>query len=125
MNNIKVIYLYRDAGNYKKWAEVVFSNPERLAPEAVTKTLRDAFLPDGLFIAHQVRLPEAFLFTEGDATSDDHCFHEFAVAEMTFEGPNDSHSRSISQFIAEVEREAQRGWVAFDPHDKLLPRIRA
>jgi hypothetical protein len=123
MNNIKVIYLYRDAGNYKKWAEVVFSNPERLAPEAVTKTLRDAFLPDGLFIAHQVRLPEAFFFSEGEATSDDHCFHEFAVAELTLEVTNDSHTRSISQFITEVEREARRGWVAFDPHDKLLQRI--
>ena|ERR1700692_1325623 len=122
MNNVKLIYLYRDAGNYKKWAEVVFSNPERLELEALNNTLRDAFLPDGLFIAHQIRLPEAFLFTEGDATSDDHCFHEFAVTEMTMEAPTDSHSRSISQFIAEVEREAQRGWVAFDPHDKLVQR---
>src|ERR1700688_2651231 len=109
MNNIKLIYLYRDAGNYKQWAEVVFSNPERRALEAVTKTLTDAFLPDGLFIAHQIRLPEAFMFTEGDATSDDHCFHEFAVAEITLETPNDNHSRSISQFIAEVEGEAKCG----------------
>ena len=123
MNNIKLIYLYRDAGNYKQWAEVVFSNPDMLALEAVTKTLTDAFLPDGLFIAHQVRLPEAFLFNEGDATSDDHCFHEFAIAEITLEVPNDSHSRTISQFIAEVEREAKCGWKAFDPHDTLLRRV--
>jgi hypothetical protein len=123
MNNIKVIYLYRDAGNYKNWVEVVFSNPERLASEVVTKTLGDAFLPDGLFIAHQVRLPGAFFFSEGEATSDDHCFHEFAGAELTLEVPNDNHSRSISQFITEVEREAQRGWVAFDPHKRLHQRI--
>jgi hypothetical protein len=123
MSNIKLIYLYRDAGNYKKWAEVVFSNPDRLALEAVTKALSDAFLTDGLFIAHQIRLPEAFLFNEGDATSDDQCFHEFAIAEITLEVPNDSHSRSISQFITEVERQAKRGWAAFDPHDRLLQRI--
>ncbi|HET7108197.1 MAG TPA: hypothetical protein VFI38_15395 [Candidatus Acidoferrum sp.] len=120
MNNVKLIYLYRDAGNYKKWAEVVFSNPERLELEAVTKTLRDTFLPDGLFIARQVRLPEAFLFNEGVATSDDHCFHEFASAEITLEVSSDSHTRSISQFISEVESQAKRGWAAFDPHDRLF-----
>jgi hypothetical protein len=123
MNNIKVIYLYRDAGNYKKWAEVVFSNPEGLPPEAVTKTLSDALLPDGLFIADQVRLPEAFLFTEGNATSDDHCFHEFALAELTLEDPNDSRTRTISQFMKEVEREAKQGWTPFDPHEKLHQKI--
>jgi hypothetical protein len=118
MENIKLNYLYRDAGNYKKWADAVFSNPERLKPELITKDLRDAFLQDGLFIAHQVRLPEAFFFTREDATSDDHCFHEFASAEISLEPPNDPHSRSISQFIAEVKEEAKRGWLAFDPHDK-------
>jgi hypothetical protein len=123
MDNIKFNYLYRDAGNYKKWAEVVFSNPDRLTLESMTAALRDTFLQDGLFIAHQVRLPEAFFSTEGDATSDDHCFHEFDVAEITLEAPNDSQSRSISQFIAEVKREARRGWVTFDPHDRLHQRI--
>jgi hypothetical protein len=123
MDNIKFNYLYRDAGNYKKWAEVVFSNPDRLALEATTKALRDAFLQDGLFIAHQVRLPEAFFSIEGDATSDDHCFHEFDAVEISLEIPNDRHARSISQFIAEVKREAERGWMAFDPHDRLPQQI--
>lgn len=123
MNNIKLIYLYRDAGNYKQWAEVVFPNPDRLALGAVAKALTNAFLPDGLFIAHQVRLPEAFLFNKGDATSDDHCFHEFAVVELTLETPSDNHSRSIGQFVGEVEREAKCGWKAFDPHDTLLRRV--
>jgi len=120
MENMKFHYLYRDEGNYKKWAEVVFSNPDRLTVEATTKTLRDAFVQDGLFIAHQVRLPEAFFSVQGDATSDDHCFHEFDVVETSFETPNDKHARSISQFIAEVKREAERGWLAFNPHDKLF-----
>ena len=123
MDNMKFNYLYRDAGNYKKWAEMVFSNPDRLTVEATAKALRDAFLQDGLFIANQVRLPEAFLFVEGDATSDDHCFHEFDVVEISFETPNDQHARSISQFIAEVKRQAERGWMAFDPHDRPSQQI--
>jgi len=123
MDNIKFNYLYRDAGNYKKWAEVVFSNPDRLSLELVTKDLQDAFLQDGLFIAHQVRLPEAFFSIGGDATSDDHCFHEFDTVEISLEIPNDRYARSISQFIAEVKRAAERGWMTFDPHDVSGKRI--
>ena len=82
-----------------------------------------AFLQDGLFIASQVRLPDAFFSTEGEATSDDHCFHEFDEAEITLEDPNDRHGRSISEFTAEVKKEADRGWVTFDRHDRLDQRI--
>lgn len=64
MPNIKFSYFYRDAGNYKKWANVVFSNPDGLTLEAAMKALKGAFLQDGLFIAHQVRVPEVFLFPE-------------------------------------------------------------
>jgi hypothetical protein len=123
MDNIKFNYLYRDAGNYKKWAEVVFSNTDRLTIKSVTKALREAFMPDGLFTAHQIRIPEAFLFTQGDATSDDHCFHEFYSIETSLIVPTDPHSRSIRQFIAEVNECAKRGWVAFDPHDGLFQKI--
>jgi hypothetical protein len=122
MENVKFSYLYRDAGNYKKWAEVVFSNPDRLTLASLTKALRHVFLEECLFIAHQIRIPEAFLFSEGNATSDDHCFHEFDAVEISLNVPNDRYSRSIGQFIAEVKREAKRGWKAFDPPDRLLQR---
>jgi hypothetical protein len=125
MDNIKIKfkYLYRDAGNYMNWAEVVFSNPDRLAPETITQALRTAFLQDGLFIAHQVFIPEAFFFSEGGATSDDHCFHEFDSVEASHATATDKQSRSIGQFVSEVEGEAARGWVAFDPHDRAPQRI--
>jgi hypothetical protein len=117
MSNIKFSYFYRDAGNYKKWADVVFSNRDGVTLESVARSLTAAFLQDGLFIADQIRIPEAFLFDQGDATSDDHCFHEFNSVEMSPDDATDMHSRSITQFIAEVDREAMRGWAAFDPHD--------
>lgn len=123
MDNIKFNYLYRDAGNYKKWGSVVFANPDRLTPDSVAQALQNAFLQDGLFIAHQVRLPEAFFSTGGDATSDDHCFHEFDGVELSIEAPNDSQARTIGQFIAEVQREVVIGWTAFDPHDRTAQRI--
>jgi hypothetical protein len=123
MLNIKFGYLYRDAGNYKKWAEVVFSNPDRLTAESIMKTLRDAFLQDGVFIARQIRVPEAFLYTLGDASSDDHCFHEFDAVETTAEAPSDRFLRSISQFVAEVSAQAKQGWSAFDPHERKREHV--
>lgn len=123
MHAIKFNYLYRDGGNYKKWAHVIFSNPTGLTPEAATEALKGVLLQDGLFIAHQIRIPEAFLFEQGNATSDDHCFHEFVSFEASLETPNDSCSRSITQFIADVRSEAKRGWVAFDPHDVIRQQL--
>ena len=61
MDNIKFFYLYRDAGNFKKWAEIVFSNPEGLAPVAITTALRRAFLEGDLFLADQVFTPKDML----------------------------------------------------------------
>jgi hypothetical protein len=57
--NVKFSYLYRDGGNYKKWADVVFSNPEGLSIDLVNKALKHAFMQDGLFIAHQIRIPDS------------------------------------------------------------------
>jgi hypothetical protein len=119
MNNVKFNYLYRDASNYKKFASVVFSNPSRMSPLAVSKSLEDAFWVDGLFIANQIRVPEVFLFTKCDISIDDHCFHQFHSIELTSQSPTDIHGRSIGVFVAEVANEAKRGWEAFDPLERL------
>jgi len=118
MKNIEFSYLYRDAGNYKKWGKVIFSNPDRLGPTEVNKALQGAFLDGDLFVAQQVRIPEVFLFADGDATSDDHCFHEFDTTTLTTQAADDTYSRSIKEFIAEVEQQANRGWAEFDPRER-------
>jgi hypothetical protein len=122
MNNIKLRYLYRDGSNYKKCADLVFSNPDRFSAEGIAKELQDAFLVDGLFVAHQVRIPEVFLAADDQLTFDDHCFHEFSSVEPTSDDPNDPLGRSIGEFVAEVTAESKRGWRAFDPQDRFLPR---
>jgi len=123
MDNTKFNYLYRDAGNYKKWGSVVFANPDGLTLDSIRWALQSAFLQDGLFIAEQIRLRDVFFFAEGNTTSDDHCFHEFDGVEATLEVPHDKHSRTIGQFIVECQREAKRGWMAFDCHDRAAQRI--
>jgi hypothetical protein len=119
MKNLKFSYLYRDAGNYKKCGSVVFSNPDSLSPESVEKAVRKLLPQDGLFVASQIRIPECFLFANAYANSDDHCFHEFDQIQSTLELPNDCHNRSIGQFVKEIEQEAKRGWITFDPHGRL------
>jgi hypothetical protein len=121
MQNIKFVYLYRDGGNYKSWGEVVFSNPSDITPGAATIELQRAFMTDGLFIAHQIRVPEVLLYSNGDLTPDDHCFHEFDSIELTLDAPTDHFGRSMGEFLTEVAREARAGWRAFDPYDRFNP----
>ena len=119
MGNIKFTYLYRDAGNYKKFGSVVFSNPNHLTLQNLAAPLAQAFSEEGLFVAHQIRVPEVFLYTRGNATSDDHCFHEFDGVEESLEAPNDQHFRAIGEFLVEIQREAKRSWIPFDPHEAM------
>ena len=60
MSNIRFVYLYRDGANYKSWGEVVFANPDQLTLDEIENRLSDAFLPDRLFIASQISIPEKF-----------------------------------------------------------------
>ena len=119
MKNLKFHYLYRDASNYKKWAEIVFSNSEGLSIEAAERRLKDSLLPDGLFIARQIRVPEVFLFTEYPPSPDDHCFHEFHSFETTSGPTTDEWGRSALDFISEANGAGRRGWSAFDPLENL------
>ncbi len=108
-------YLYRDAGNYKFWNSIIFANPSAMSLEKAEERIRCSFDSHDLFIAHQIRIPEVFLFLNGEPTEDDHCFHEFASIKPTTDTPNDMYSRSAAEFVKEIENVARHGWRAFDP----------
>ena len=114
MSKVKFIYLYRDGANYKSLGEVIFNNPDKLSLDEIDRRCTNAFLVDGLFIAHQISVPETFLFLDGKFTEHDHCYHEFDHVEHCEESSTDSLSRSILDFLLEVERNAKIGWKAFD-----------
>lgn len=118
MTAVRLTYLYRDGSNYKSWGEVVFSNPEEVPLQQIEHRLRRTFDSDSIFAAHQLRLPEVFLYRDGVVTEFDHCFHEFYTVSYTDEIPNDTYRRTIMDLIEEVEREANRGWSVFDPVSK-------
>jgi hypothetical protein len=114
VENIKFVYLYRDGANFKSWGEIIFENPKHIPLAEIEKRLIDNFLPDKLFIASQISIPEKFLFLGGKFTKSDHCYHEFDCIETCEEKSNDSLGRSISDFLHEVEITAKQGWIAFD-----------
>lgn len=115
MENLRLRYLYRDASNYKNWGELIFANPDRLLARAVEKSLKNALLGDGLFIAHQIRVPDVFLAPRYPVTPDDHCFHEFHSVWVTSEHSTDKFGRSALAFVKEVEEQSRHGWRIFDP----------
>ena len=118
MNNVKFKYLYRDGANFKSWGEVVFSNPEQLTFDEVEKRFAAAFLPDILFVASQISIPEEFLFLKGKFTKHDHCYHEFECVEICQEDPTDDLGRSITDFLKDIELASKNGWEAFDVLDR-------
>ena len=115
MSNIEFCYRYRDGANYKKQGSVVFLNPDGLDCSAIETALRQAFW-DGLFIAHQVRIPEIFLYIDGPFAFDDHCYHEFAADQASDGSPNDEYHRTITEFLSEATGLRGR-WQEFDPYD--------
>lgn len=49
--NICLTYLYRDAGNYKYWGEVVFSNPDGTDPATLETEARRHLIDGHWFVA--------------------------------------------------------------------------
>jgi hypothetical protein len=107
--NTRIVYLYRDGSNYKRWGRVVFGG----ACDAAMRELLVAALDGGgLFIARQVGLPE--LFFEGSVYADDHCWHELAEVDATEDAVDDPRGRTIGEFVEEVVRAAVDGWRVFE-----------
>ena len=113
--NVEFVYLYRDGSNYKALGAVVFSNKNGRHLEELRRRMQLAILSEQTFVAHQVRVPELFLYLNGELTHDDHCFHEFHELQDTETEPTDELERSIEEFLNEVETQAAKGWRAFEP----------
>lgn len=114
--NIVFNYQYRDASNFKKSGHVVFENQDALPLEILNCEFERATLHSE-FIADQISIPELF-FDKHHFSGDDHCFHEFIGMEYTDMPSNDRHRRSISEFLADVRRAYENGWLVFDSWER-------
>ncbi|MCA9900739.1 MAG: hypothetical protein H6654_10170 [Ardenticatenaceae bacterium] len=112
---VKFNYLYRDAGNYKSWGELIFSNPDNLDLIDIDIQLRLEFIQEIFFVAHQINVPEIFLYTENSLNEDDHCFHEYNSVENVELFEFEPDKRSIKQFLEQIDIASNLGWKAFNP----------
>lgn len=116
--NTRFNYLYRDASNYKSCGSVVFRGG---IDDTLSGRLAAALESTEFFIADQIRIPEVFLL-DWPLDQDDHCWHWFSDTELTNDAPDDTHGRTIGEFIAEVERASTDGWKIFDPLHRAASR---
>jgi hypothetical protein len=96
--NLKLNYRYRDAGNFKQFGSVIFSNTERLSIGEVTILLLEKLIDNELFIPQEWDLPRLHFHPYDPEL--DHPYHEFESWEETFEKANDP--RDVSFFLGEI-----------------------
>ena len=108
-------YMYRDASNYKRAGEVIFTGaPTPEIEERIRKALSEA----EYFVAHAVAVPEAFFCMHGyESYEDDHAWHEFCNIAESNDTVNDVQGRTIEVFVESLEKAAKIGWdkFLFDP----------
>lgn len=82
MQNIKFSYLYRDAGNYKQFGHVIFSNPNNIDIDYIGHNLKANLIDEEYFFADTLNIPPLFFY---QTNADDHLWHEFQNIEVTIE----------------------------------------
>ncbi|MGZ8190001.1 MAG: hypothetical protein ACXWTS_02080 [Methylococcaceae bacterium] len=56
--NVRFEYLYRDAGNFKNWGEIIFANPNNIEIDFITKKAEDALIERLYFVASKADIPD-------------------------------------------------------------------
>ena len=123
MTNIRCIYLYRDASNYKQHGEVILSNETQMTLEEVDQTIRSHLSDGSFFIAQQVQLEERFFTVVNE---DDHPWHEFVQVESTTDpifDPVPEIKRDIVQFLQVLEQVHNTGWDETQVRADLIQQI--
>ena len=123
MTNIRFVYMYRDASNYKQHGEVILSNEIQRTVEEVDKQIH-SLLSDGLFfIARQVQVEERFFDV---VSEDDHPWHEFVSVEATTDptfDPVPEEKRDITNFLKELDQAHRSGWDEKQVREDLIHQI--
>lgn len=99
--NIRFEYLYRDAGNFKNWGEVVFANPNNLQPNALNLLAERLLIERLYFVAEKAGVPT--LYFESYFPNLDHVWHEFNGFSVTKAEPNNSLGIDIETFIKSLK----------------------
>ncbi|OFZ99485.1 MAG: hypothetical protein A2Z44_03315 [Betaproteobacteria bacterium RBG_19FT_COMBO_58_11] len=95
--NIRFEYLYRDAGNFKNWGEVVFSNPRDVPADVAASMAENVLIDRTFFVASEAGVPDLH-FSEYNEELD-HGWHEVHAFLPTDEPCNDAGARNIEEFL--------------------------
>lgn len=100
MNNLKLNYRYRDAGNYKQFGSVIFPNSSQLAVSEATKLIHEKLISGEFFNPKDWNLPRLHFHPYDPEL--DHEYHEFEEWEVTDEAPTDN--RDILTFLQNIQK---------------------
>lgn len=95
--NVRFEYLYRDAGNFKNWGEIVFLNPRNINPALAAAMAEKVLIDHAYFVAAKAGVPDLH-FAEHDEELD-HDWHEVHAFHATEDVPNDPQGRDVEEFI--------------------------
>jgi hypothetical protein len=96
--NVRFEYLYRDAGNFKNWGEVVFANSRNISAEAVAAMADEILRADpAYFVASAIDVPDLHFSKYDEAL--DHGWHEVHAFNLTDDNQSDPQGRSLETFI--------------------------
>ena len=99
--NIKFSYIYRDAGNYKKYNQLVFANPNGIVLKEVQIRIKSCLIDECWFRAYDWKVPDLhFKEYEWDSLTD-HNWHEVESIEET----NDlaTEEGTIDDFLIKIK----------------------
>ena len=98
MANIKFSYLYRDAGNYKKYNSIIFNNPDNIDLSELSAMICSKLIDNTWFYADQWNLPD--LKPDNFDLDTDPTWHEFENIDYTNQSV--TFSCTITQFIVHI-----------------------
>ena len=84
-HNIKFNYLYRDAGNYKIFGDLIFTNQKSTSLEIIDTAIRNNLIEGEYFIPEKWNIPRLNLGAY--SLELDHDYHEFESLEETNDNP--------------------------------------
>lgn len=108
--NIQFNYEYRDAGNYKEFGEVIFTNPDNLELSSLKKEIIQNLIDEVSFIAGNIKIPQ---LTFENENSDDHEWHNFLSIEITELESTDFYRRTIFEFIKDLKLQNYKKQLSF------------
>jgi len=100
--NIKFFYLYRDAGNYKAFGEVIFSNPDGLPLTEIESKIRASLIDGEFFDPIKWDIPKLKIEGFDYDPELDHDWMEFEKIDITKK--ETTSLSSITNFIGGINK---------------------